>query len=243
MLTQPATRMLATLLLALALPAGTRAEEPNPQVKVITNLGEFVIEVRQDRAPLTAANFLRYAREGFYSGTLIHRVVANFVIQGGGHDATTYALKTPHENVANESGDGLQNKRGTVGLARGEAPHSGNAQFYVNLVDNPDLDPVPTRWGYAAFGRILQGMDVLYILGDLFEAWVGDDDQDPEKERVCLGLRALTQRGVACFALHGNHDFLLGKGFGERSGCRLLGDPVIAELDGEPVLLTHGDTL
>src|SRR5881394_1356934 len=89
---RPATRMLATLLLALVLPAGTRAEEPNPQVKVITNLGEFVIEVRQDRAPLTAANFLRYAREGFYSGTLIHRVVANFVIQGGGHDATTYAL-------------------------------------------------------------------------------------------------------------------------------------------------------
>src|SRR5207245_840721 len=94
MLTQPATRiLLATLLLALVLRAGTRADEPNPQVKVTTNLGEFVIEVRQDRAPLTAANFLRYAREGFYSGTLIHRVVANFVIQGGGHDATSYALK------------------------------------------------------------------------------------------------------------------------------------------------------
>src|SRR5881398_2822706 len=165
MLTQPATRMLATLLLALVLPAGTRAEEPNPQVKVITNLGEFVIEVRQDRAPLTAANFLRYAREGFYSGTLIHRVVANFVIQGGGHDATTYALKTPHENVANESGDGLQNKRGTVGLARGESPHSGNAQFYVNLVDNPDLDPLPTRWGYAVFGKVVQGMDVVDRIG------------------------------------------------------------------------------
>src|SRR5947208_8902393 len=122
---QPRTRsgVLATLLLTVVLPHGeARAEEPNPQVKVTTNMDEFVIEVRQDRSPLTAANFLRYAREGFYSGTLIHRVVANFVIQGGGHDATTYALKTPHENVANESGDGLQNKRGTVGRARGEAP-------------------------------------------------------------------------------------------------------------------------
>lgn len=175
MLTQPGTRiqpgrriaLAAALLLASVLPGGgTRAEEPSPQVKVTTNLGEFVIEVRQDRAPLTAANFLRYVREGFYSGTLIHRVVANFVIQGGGHDATTYALKTPHESIANESGDGLQNKRGTVGLARGEAPHSGNAQFYVNLVDNPDLDPVPTRWGYAVFGRIVQGMDVIERIGE-----------------------------------------------------------------------------
>ena len=85
--------------------------------------------------------------------------------------------------------------------------------------------------------------EALYILGDLFEAWVGDDDQDPAKERVCRGLRALTARGVACFALHGNRDFLLGEGFCERSGCRLLTDPVVAQFDGEPVLLTHGDAL
>ena len=83
----------------------------------------------------------------------------------------------------------------------------------------------------------------LYILGDLFEAWVGDDDQDPAKERVCQGLRALAARGVACFALHGNRDFLLGEGFSERSGCRLLTDPVVAQFDGEQVLLTHGDAL
>jgi len=83
----------------------------------------------------------------------------------------------------------------------------------------------------------------LYILGDLFEAWVGDDDRDPGNERICRALRALTERGVACFALHGNRDFLLGAGFGARSGCRLLSDPVIAELDGERVLLTHGDAL
>src|SRR6201984_2982081 len=134
------TVLLSTLLLlAVLTPALRAADEPNPQVKVTTNMGEFVFEVRQDRAPLTAANFLRYVREGFYNGTLIHRVVANFVIQGGGHDATTYALKAPHENVFNESGNGLQNKRGAVGMARGDAPHSGNAQFYVNLVDNPDL--------------------------------------------------------------------------------------------------------
>jgi UDP-2,3-diacylglucosamine hydrolase len=87
------------------------------------------------------------------------------------------------------------------------------------------------------------GAEALYILGDLFEAWVGDDDQDPDKQRVCGGLRALSARGVACFALHGNRDFLLGTGFCERSGCRLLPDPVVAQIDGERVLLTHGDAL
>jgi cyclophilin family peptidyl-prolyl cis-trans isomerase len=93
-------------------------------------------------------------------------VVANFVIQGGGHDATTLKLKPTHESIFNESGNGLQNKRGTVGMARSEPPHSGNAQFYVNLVDNPDLDPVPTRWGYTVFGKIVQGMDVIERIGE-----------------------------------------------------------------------------
>ncbi len=141
------------------------AAEPSPQVKVSTNMGDFIIELMPDRAPLTVANFLRYVKEGYYTNTLIHRVVANFVIQGGGHDATTYQLKSTHEPVFNESGNGLQNKRGMVGLARGEAPHSGNSQLYVNLVDNPDLDPLPTRWGYAVFGRVVQGMDVVDRIG------------------------------------------------------------------------------
>ncbi len=85
--------------------------------------------------------------------------------------------------------------------------------------------------------------EALYILGDLFETWIGDDDPDTEKERVCAGLRALTNRGVACFVLHGNRDFLLGEGFSARTGSVLLPDPVIVELDDERVLLTHGDAL
>jgi UDP-2,3-diacylglucosamine hydrolase len=83
----------------------------------------------------------------------------------------------------------------------------------------------------------------LYILGDLFEAWVGDDDRDPQKQQVSAALRALGAGGVPCFVLHGNRDFLLGAEFCERSGCRLLNDPVVAQFDGEPVLLTHGDAL
>jgi cyclophilin family peptidyl-prolyl cis-trans isomerase len=164
---RPRIAILSRLLLGVLLVQGAaRAEEPNTQVRVTTSMGEFVIELRADRAPLTVANFLRYVREGFYSNTLIHRVVANFVIQGGGHDATSMKLKPTHENVFNESGNGLQNKRGTVGLARSESAHSGNAQFYVNLVDNPDLDPVATRWGYVVFGRVVQGMDVIDRIGE-----------------------------------------------------------------------------
>ena len=88
-----------------------------------------------------------------------------------------------------------------------------------------------------------QNAEALYILGDLFEMWVGDDDSDAGKRRVCTALRDLTQRGVACFVIHGNRDFLLGRGFCEATGCRLLPDPVVAEFDGERVLLTHGDAL
>lgn len=201
--TAPTARIarLAAFCLALFAPLGAaRADEPNPQVRVTTSLGEFVIEVRQDRAPLTAGNFLRYVREGFYSGTLIHRVVANFVIQGGGHDATSYALKTPHENIFNESGDGLQNKRGSVGLARSEAPHSGNAQFYVNLVDNPDLDPVPTRWGYAVFGRIVQGMDVIDRIGEVATGGFGPFKSDAPIKPVVIEKMEILAPGAATAA-------------------------------------------
>jgi cyclophilin family peptidyl-prolyl cis-trans isomerase len=189
MLIKSPTRIsaLAGLLLGSLLLSGTaRAAEQTTQVRVTTNMGEFVIEVRNDRAPITAANFLRYVREGFYSNTLIHRVVANFVIQGGGHDATTMQLKPTHENVFNESGNGLQNKRGAVGLARAEPPHSGNAQFYVNLVDNPDLDPVPTRWGYTVFGRIVQGMDVIDRIGETPTGAMGPFKSDSPLKPVII---------------------------------------------------------
>jgi cyclophilin family peptidyl-prolyl cis-trans isomerase len=154
-------RALALLLLAGALIPPATAQS----VRVTTNMGAFVIELQQDRAPLTSANFLRYVNEGFYSNTLFHRVVGGFVVQGGGHGATDMRVKPTHEPVINESGNGLQNKRGTVGMARSGPPHSGNAQFYVNLADNPELDPLPTRWGYAVFGRITEGMDVLDKIG------------------------------------------------------------------------------
>jgi cyclophilin family peptidyl-prolyl cis-trans isomerase len=179
--------LLARLLLALLVLGGSaRAADAPTQVRVSTNMGDFVIELRTDRAPLTTTNFLRYVREGFYSGTLFHRVVANFVIQGGGHDAATLKLKATHDSVFNESGNGLQNKRGTVGMARSEAPHSGNSQFYVNLVDNSDLDPVPTRWGYTVFGRVVQGMDVVDRIGETATGATGPFKSDAPLKPVII---------------------------------------------------------
>lgn len=189
---------LTSLALGVLLAHGAaRADEATTQVKVTTSMGEFVIEVRTERAPLTAANFLRYVRDGFYSGTLFHRVVPNFVIQGGGHDATTMKLKPTHDNIFNESGDGLQNKRGAVGLARGDAPHSGNAQFYVNLVDNPDLDPVATRWGYAVFGKVVQGMDVIDRIGEVPTGAVGQFTKDAPLKPVIIEKMEIITPGAA----------------------------------------------
>ena len=130
------------------------------RVRVTTNLGAFVVELQRDRAPLTVENFLSYVRTGYYTNTLFHRVIANFVVQGGGV-GPDYKAKPVAKPIANEAGNGLKNLRGTVGLARASGPHSGDCQFYVNVADNADLDPLPTRWGYAVFGRVVEGMEVV----------------------------------------------------------------------------------
>ena len=147
--------------LADAAAASSAPAPANPQVRVTTSMGSFTIELYADRAPLTVDNFLRYVREGQYTQTLIHRVIPNFLMQGGGFAAADYSAKPTHPPVVNEAGNGLQNKRGWVGLARTASAHSGNCQFYVNLADNPELDPLPVRWGYAVFGKVTDGMDVI----------------------------------------------------------------------------------
>jgi cyclophilin family peptidyl-prolyl cis-trans isomerase len=145
-------------------PAHAAMHSGPPQVLVVTSLGNFTIELNEERAPLTVASFLQYVDEGQYSGTIIHRAIPSFVIQGGGFDAN-YKLKPAARKTVNESGNGLTNQRGTVGLARTSEPHGGDCQFYVNLADNNALDPSPARWGYAVFGKIVQGMDVVDRIG------------------------------------------------------------------------------
>jgi peptidyl-prolyl cis-trans isomerase A (cyclophilin A) len=134
--------------------------EPPVYVQVTTSQGNFTIELNAERAPLTVAQFLKYVDQGYYSGTIFHRAIPNFIIQGGGYDPD-YKLKGTPAKIVNESGNGLTNQRGTVGLARPPEPHNGDVQFYVNLSDNAALDPNQTRWGYAVFGKVVQGMEIV----------------------------------------------------------------------------------
>ena len=153
-----AAALLLTLLslAAAAQPVSSLA----PRVRVETTEGDVVIELDAVRAPLTAENFLRYVRDGAYDGTAFHRVIPNFVVQSGGFDEKL-ARRASRAPIPNESGNGLSNRRGTLGLAREDSPHSGSSQFYFNLVDNLGLDPLPSRWGYAVFGRVIEGMEVI----------------------------------------------------------------------------------
>jgi len=160
----------AIVLLSLVLPAAqVFAQElstisTDPRVRVETSVGDFVIELDPGRAPLTTEAFLTNVTTGFYSGTVFHRVVSGFIAQGGGY-TTDLQLKPTDNSVINESGNGLSNLRGTVGMARTAEPHSATTQFYVNLADNLDLNPRPTRWGYTVFGTVVEGMDVVDEIG------------------------------------------------------------------------------
>jgi cyclophilin family peptidyl-prolyl cis-trans isomerase len=132
-----------------------------PRVRVATTMGDFVIEVNPDKAPLTVKNFLAYVDQGFYAGTLIHRVMPGFVIQGGGY-LPGLTEKTPGNPIFNESDNGLKNVRGSVAMARtGDDPNSARSQFFVNLADNAFLDYKPGEPGYAVFGQVVEGMDVV----------------------------------------------------------------------------------
>ena len=150
----------------LALPVLAQDPAGDPRVRVVTSAGEFVIQLDPGRAPLTVEAFLKHVDSGFYEGTIFHRVIAGFVAQAGGY-TPELELKPVEGNIFNESGNGLSNMRGTVGLARSNEPHSGTSQFYVNLADNLDLNPRPTRWGYAVFGSVESGMEIIDQIGDV----------------------------------------------------------------------------
>jgi peptidyl-prolyl cis-trans isomerase B (cyclophilin B) len=133
------------------------------------NWGRIVIEVNQDKVPITADNFLQYVDDGFYDGTLFHRVIPDYLIQGGGYVSLTELKKTGlRRPIRNEARNGLKNVRGTIAMARTRNPASATAQFFINLADNPNLDfPVRDGWGYCAFGTVVEGMDVVERIKDV----------------------------------------------------------------------------
>ncbi len=131
-----------------------------PNLRFETSLGVFEVELDRQRAPLTVDNFLRYVQAGRYNNTIFHRIVPGFVVQGGGYTPTYKEIPVCNP-VFNESGNGLRNIEGTIAMARFDDPHSAASQFYFNLKDNDNLDPSPNRWGYAVFGYVTNGLDVL----------------------------------------------------------------------------------
>ena len=172
-------------LAALVLVASHAVAQGEPRVRVHTTMGSFVIQLEDVRAPLTVENFLKYVRDGHYNGVVFHRVIANFVAQTGGFDPQ-YAEKPTRPGVPNESGNGLSNRRGAVGLARTADPHSGNAQFYINLADNASLDPQASRWGYTVFGRVVEGMNVIDDIGVVATGEAGPFEQDAPVKPIII---------------------------------------------------------
>ena len=132
-------------------------------IKLTTSFGNITIELDHENAPNTSKNFEKYVKDGFYDGKIFHRVIDNFMIQGGGFDPEMNESKT-YEPIKNEADNGLQNKNGTIAMARTNDPHSATAQFFINVNDNDFLNhtgKTPQGWGYAVFGKVVDGMDII----------------------------------------------------------------------------------
>lgn len=135
----------------------------NPQVLLKTNKGDITIELDAEKAPKTVENFINYVNAGFYNGTIFHRVINNFMIQGGGFEAGM-AQKDTNASIENEANNGLKNDRYTLAMARTNDPHSATAQFFINVADNDFLNhtnPTPNGWGYAVFGKVVEGTEIV----------------------------------------------------------------------------------
>lgn len=154
------------LIFFVLLVAPASAQAARPVVEIETSMGIIRVELASYRAPATVQNFLKYVKSGFYDNTVFHRIEPNFVIQGGGYDFK-YEYKETTDSVKNESDNGLENKRGTIAMARTDDVHSANSQFYFNLSDNRSLDAKYGRLGYTVFGKVLQGMDVVDAISNV----------------------------------------------------------------------------
>ncbi|CAG2128972.1 peptidylprolyl isomerase [Cupriavidus numazuensis] len=151
----------AAALALSALPSMAQQTQKAERVQFVTSQGKFTVEVYPDAAPKTVANFMEYVKSGFYTGTIFHRVINGFMVQGGGFDREMKE-KATRAPIPLEAQNGLKNKAGTVAMARTANPNSATAQFFVNVVDNPNLDyPQPDGNGYAVFGKVVEGMDTI----------------------------------------------------------------------------------
>ena len=185
-------RVSTFVLLLLAIPC---AWAQNPRVEFKTSMGSFALELYADKAPKTVANFIQYVNSGFYNGTIFHRVIDGFMIQGGGFEPGMRE-KTTRPPIENEAGlalkGGLKNELGTVAMARTPNPHSASAQFFINVKDNGFLDyrdSSPQGYGYAVFGRVVEGMDTVMRIAKVPTATAGQHGNVPQKPVVIESVK------------------------------------------------------
>ena len=155
--------------LLLAILGNTAMSETNPKVQLETSKGNIVIELNAEKAPKSVENFITYVNSGHYDGTIFHRVIPSFMIQGGGFDIDM-KQKPTNETIQNEANNGLKNVKGSIAMARTSAPHSATAQFFINVADNAFLDfssESPQGWGYAVFGQVTEGLDIVSTIEEV----------------------------------------------------------------------------
>lgn len=174
-------------------PPSVAAESPNPVVVIRTSMGEITAELEATKAPVSTKNFLEYVEAGYYEGTVFHRVIGNFMIQGGGMTADLKPKPGQRGPIENEAHNGLRNVRGTVAMARLRAPDTATSQFFINVKDNAFLDhtaKTPQGYGYAVFGKVIDGMDVVDAIKEVPTTNVGMYQDVPEEpvtiEKVTL---------------------------------------------------------
>jgi len=178
-------------LLACALLFSIAAHAANPQLEVKTSQGTLTIELYQDKAPKTVENFLQYAKDGFFNGTIFHRVIPGFMIQGGGFTPDMKQKET-RAQIQNEAKNGLKNETATLAMARTNDPHSASAQFFINLKDNSFLDyPGRDGWGYAVFGKVVQGFDVVQKIATVQTTNAGPHQNVPATPIVIESVKLL----------------------------------------------------
>ena len=181
-------RLIASLFLFGWLAAAAAA---NPTVEMRTSEGTLVLELYADKAPKSVANYLEYVKSGHFNGTIFHRVIDGFMIQGGGYDASM-RQKPTRAPIENEAKNGLKNEAGTLAMARTSDPHSASSQFFINLVDNRFLDyPSRDGWGYAVFGKVTKGLDVVQKIGRVPTRTVGGMQNVPDQAVTIESVRVI----------------------------------------------------
>jgi peptidyl-prolyl cis-trans isomerase B (cyclophilin B) len=182
------SRLFKPLVMLSAIAAATGAAAADPQVDIKTSHGTIRLELNAGKAPKTVANFLQYVRDGHFNGTIFHRVIDGFMIQGGGFDKA-YQQKKTRDSIENEAANGLKNDLGTVAMARTSAPHSASSQFFINLKNNDFLNytsPDQRGYGYAVFGKVVSGMDVVMKIAKVKTGPGGPLPTDAPQEMVTI---------------------------------------------------------